>query len=265
MIRELFGKEMSMQCAFTQDEVVLITGAAGDLGQAMARAFAGAGARLVLIDLDAALLAERCRASGLPPDAAMTCAADVTDPGQVQAAVDAGLARWQRIDVAVNNAAVLTPLARIAELPLAQWRRALEVDLTGAFIVAQACLAHMLPARRGVILNIASQLGHVTTPQRAAYSAAKAGLISFTRSLALDHAADGIRAVSLSPGAIATDRLTRTYGSLAAAESALACGYPVGRLGTPEEIARAAVFLASDAAAFVCGTDLVMDGGYTVQ
>ncbi|MBU4609669.1 SDR family oxidoreductase [Achromobacter sp. GG226] len=254
-----------MQCVFHQGEVVLITGAAGDLGQAMARAFSDAGARLVLIDLAADPLAARCRDTGLPSETVLLQAADVTQPEQIQAAVDAAVARWGRIDVAVNNAAILTPLARAADLPLADWRRALDVDLTGAFIVAQACLAHMLPARRGVILNIASQLGHVTTPQRAAYSAAKAGLISLTRSLALDYAPDGIRAVSLSPGAIATGRLTRAYGSLAAAEAALAPGYPAGRLGTPDEIAQAAVFLASDAAAFVCGTDLVMDGGYTVQ
>ncbi len=257
---------MSLQLSFSPHDVVLITGAAGDLGQAMARAFAQAGARLALLDLDVAQLRAVCASSALPDsDRVITQACDVTDPQAVARVLDAVMARWGRVDVAVNNAAILTPLMPAATLPLAQWRRALDVDLTGAFIVAQACLAHMLPARRGVILNIASQLGHVTTPHRAAYSAAKAGLLSLTRSLTLDHASDGIRAVSLSPGAVATGRLTRAYGSLAAAEAALGPGYPVGRLGTPDEVAQAAVFLASDAAAFICGTDLVMDGGYTVQ
>lgn len=256
---------MSVQLSKTPQTVVLITGGAGDLGQAMAGAFAAIGARLALLDLDEAVLRQRCQDNGLSAPDVLTLACDVTDAKAVDAALGTVLAQWGRVDVAINNAAILTPLASVAELDLADWRRALDVDLTGAFIVAQACLVPMRAAGRGVILNIASQLGHVTTPQRAAYSAAKAGLLSLTRSITLDHAPEGIRAVSLSPGAIGTSRLSRTYGSLAAAQQALAPGYPVGRLATPDEVAQAAVFLASDSAAFICGTDLVMDGGYTAQ
>lgn len=256
---------MSEQYSTTSPRVVLITGAAGDLGQAMAQAFAATGAHLALLDLDEPALRERCHESGLGGDGVITLACDVTDADTVEASIEAVLVHWGGIDVAVNNAAILTPLVPVADLALADWRRALEVDLTGAFIVTQACLAPMRAAGGGVILNIASQLGHVTTPQRAAYSAAKAGMLSLTRSITLDHAAEGIRAVSLSPGAIGTNRLSRTYGSLAAAEQALGGGYPIGRLGTPAEVAQAAVFLASDGAAFICGTDLVMDGGYTAQ
>ena len=117
----------------------------------------------------------------------------------------------------------------------------------------------------GVIINIASQLGHVATKGAAPYCTTKGGMLQFTRTLALDHAEDGIRVVALSPGAVLTPRLTEIYGTVEEAEKALKTAYPLGRLGEAEEIAKAALFLASDASSFITGTDLLVDGGYSAQ
>lgn len=248
------------------DRVVIVTGAAGDIGLAIARACHGAGARLMLLDLDATRMRERAGSAGLAGDPTVrTGACDVADETSVAQAVAACLAEFGRVDVLVNNAATVTPLARVGDLELAVWQRALAVNLTGAFLMSRACLPAMRRARRGVILNIASQLGHVTTVGRAPYSASKAALLSLTRSLALDHADEGIRAVSLSPGAVLTSRLTGLIGDAETVRATLSPDYPIGRIGAPEEIAAAAVFLASDAASFITGTDVLADGGYTAH
>ncbi len=129
--------------------------------------------------------------------------------------------------------------------------------------MARAVLKPMLAARSGVILNMASQLGHVGAAGRGAYGASKAALIALTRAIAVDYAAHGIRAVSLSPGAVMTSRLLRRYGSSQEAVRVLAPRYPAGRLGTVDEVAEAALFLVGDGAAFMTGTDMLVDGGYT--
>lgn len=247
------------------DKIALITGAAGDIGMAMAMRFAQAGARLALLDRDGERLAQRVAQAALPGERVLTLACDVTLPAAVELAVRACVEHYGGLNVAVNNAAAVTPLAPVADLALDAWNEALAVNLTGAFLVARACLGVMRAARSGVIINVASQLGHVTTAGRAPYSATKAALLSLTRSIALDHAADGIRAVSLSPGAIGTSRLTGMLGDMEKVNAALAPLYPLGRIGTADEIAQAAVFLASDAASFITGSDLLVDGGYTAQ
>ncbi len=248
-----------------QDRVAVITGAAGDIGIAIAQAYRRAGARLMLLDLDGNRMRDRADAAGLIGDDVRVAACDVADPDSGRRAIDACADAFGRIDVLVNNAAAVTPLARIGDLDIALWQNAIAVNLTGAFLMSRWCLPAMRRARRGVIVNVASQLGHVTTAGRAPYSASKAGLLSLTRSLALDHAEDGIRAVSLSPGAVLTSRLTGLIGDAAAVRSRLAPDHPIGRIGEPAEIAAAALFLASDAASFVTGSDLLVDGGYTAR
>ena len=121
----------------------------------------------------------------------------------------------------------------------------------------------MRPQGGGVIIHLASQLGQVGAPKRAAYGATKAALIQLARAMAVDQAADGIRVVSLSPGAVLTSRLEKRYGSKEKVIEALGHKYPVGRLGTPEDVAGSAAFIASDAAAFMTGTDVLIDGGYS--
>ncbi|SFB16164.1 NAD(P)-dependent dehydrogenase, short-chain alcohol dehydrogenase family [Rhizobium sp. NFR07] len=234
--------------------VAIVTGAGGDIGYATAKAFAEAGASVALLDLHAVENA----------DAMFPIACDIADPAAVEAAVDKVVAKFGRIDMIVNNAAAETPLGTVCDIPLESWKRTLDVNLTGAFLLCKYAIPHMR-RQGGVILNIASQLGHVTTPGRAAYSASKAALHSLTRSLALDHAADGIRAVSLSPGAVLTSRVTRQAGGEEQAVAALAPLHPIGRIGTPQEIAATALFLVSDGAAFITGTDVLVDGGYTAR
>lgn len=249
--------------ASLDSRVALITGAAGDLGFAMARRFVAAGARVALADISANDLHARCVHEGLPADRFLVVEGDVASPDSSRAAVDAVAAHFGALHVLVNNAAVAVPGQPAADIPVDAWRRAMDVNVTGAWLMAKWAVPHLRAAGGGVILNIASQLGHVTTPGSAAYSATKAALISLTRTLAVDYAADGIRAVSLSPGAVMTSRLTRRYGDEAAVTRVLGPRHPAGRVATPAEIAGTALFLVSDGAAFITGTDVLADGGYT--
>lgn len=244
-------------------KVVIVTGAAGGLGQAIAAHCLLAGARVALLDRDPDLLAQCSQTLCAPESHVLTLTCDVADAEATREAVEHAAAHWGAIHALVNNAAAVTPGTKVADLALEQWRQALDVNLTGAWLMSKYAIPHMARAGGGVVLNIASQLGSVAAPGRGAYGASKAGLIALARAIAVDHAADGIRALSLSPGAVLTSRLVARYGSAQAAGAALAAKYPAGRLGTADEIARTAVFLISDAASFITGTDIRADGGYT--
>ncbi|MGE0800356.1 MAG: SDR family NAD(P)-dependent oxidoreductase [Lautropia sp.] len=241
--------------------VAVITGGAGDIGRAIARRLLAEGARVALLDcrsdrLDAAL----ADLGGSTALLALAC--DIADPPAVADAVGAVVGRFGRLDILVNNAAAATPVASVIETSEDDWRRMLDVDVTGAWLLARECVPRMVRTGGGVVLNIASQLGQVAAPGRGAYGVGKAALIALARALAVEHAAQGIRAASLSPGAILTDRLLQRYGDPEAVRQRLGSRYPLGRIGTVEEVAAAAAFLVSDDAAFVTGTDLLVDGGY---
>ena len=246
-------------------KTAIVTGAARGMGAAIAAAYAEAGARVALFDLDRSAVADMIAAAGLAPGSAIAIACDVSDAAEVDSAVSEVIATFGAPDILVNNAAAVTPQGRIGETPRAEWDRTLAVNLTGAFLMSQAVLRAMRPRRSGLIINVASQLGHVAAEGRGPYCVSKSALLGLTRAIALDHAAEGIRCVALSPGAVLTERLTGTYGTAEAAEAALVARHPLGRLGRPEELAQAALFLASDGAAFMTGTDLVIDGGYTAR
>lgn len=156
-----------------------------------------------------------------------------------------------------------TPALPVTELDDALRDRALRTNVTSAFLASKAAIPHPVAAGGGVIINIASQPGIAARPGRSACCASKAALIQLTRELALDHANQGIRVNALSPGAVTTPRLLSRYGTPEAAEAALAPRHPIGRLGRPEEIAAAALFLASEDSSFMTGANLVVDGGYT--
>jgi NAD(P)-dependent dehydrogenase (short-subunit alcohol dehydrogenase family) len=188
---------------------------------------------------------------------------DVSKATDVKAAIDAAVEAFSRIDVLVNTAANNEPLGTTVELDEAKWNETLAVNLTGAFLVCKYGIPRLIEAGGGSIIIIASQLGYVVVPRRPAYVTTKAALIQLARSIALDHSKDRIRANTLSPGAIETNRLLVRYGNMEAARKALVPLHPIGRLGRPEEIANGALFLASDESSFMTGSDLVIDGGYT--
>ncbi len=248
-------------------KTAIITGAAGDIGFAIAERLLADGLRVALLDRD--LDALNTRVSGMfggevAGQTIMTLSCDVAVEASVQAAIAKVVNAWRRIDILINNAATVTPSAKVLDLELVQWRETLDVNLTGAWLMCR----HALPAMRGhggVILNMSSQLGHVAAPGRGAYGTSKSGLMAFTRALALDYADDGIRAVSLSPGAVLTSRVVNRYGSVEAANAALCGKYPLKRLGTVDEVAQTACFLVSEGAAFITGVDVLADGGYTIQ
>lgn len=242
-----------------------VTGAATGIGRAIAERYAAEGAAIALLDQDAEAAAAVAEGLEGPSGRATAIGVDVSDAGSVAAAFAAVLDRFGRIDVLVNNAAARTPAATIDTLPLEEWDKALAVNLTGVFLCCREAIPHMRRAGGGAIINVASQLGQVAVENSAAYCATKGAVIQLTRALALDHARDGIRVNSLSPGAVLTGRLTAKFGTDEEATRALARRHPIGRLGQADEIAGGAVFLASGDAGFMTGSDLVIDGGYTAQ
>jgi len=243
-------------------KTALVTGGAQGIGKAIAKRFHAAGSKLIVVDTCEAQLLEL--ASELGTDI-ITCVADISCETDLQSKLAPIIAAHGPVDILVNNAATVTRRAKITDLSPEEWERSLKVNLTGAFLLSRMVIPQMCANGGGVILNIASQLGHVAVQGAAAYCTTKGGMLQFTRSLALDHAEDNIRVVALSPGAVQTPRLTDVFGSSDAAEETLAPAHPIGRLGKADEVADAAMFLVSDEASFITGTDLIADGGYTAR
>ena len=243
-----------------EGKIALVTGAGSGMGYAIVERFLREGARVVGADLDPSGL------SKLNAPDLRTCVCDVSVAAQGAAAVALAVKEFGGLHILVNGAAVDdTPIADVVELSEADWRKTLDVNLTGCFLMAKAAVPAILKSGGGNIINIASQLGSVGQRGRAAYNASKAALINLTRVMALDHAKQNIRVNSLSPGAVITPRVLNRFGTPVASEAALAPAHPIGRLGRPEELAAAALFLASDDASFMTGADMVVDGGYTTQ
>lgn len=238
--------------------VAIVTGAAGGIGEAIARRFAAAGARVACVDL----VAPNSIAASIGP-AALAFAADVSDPVAVSVAVAAVEAAWGGVGVLVNGAAPNDPSGTVLEVEVDDWDRVFAVHVRGAFLMSRAVLPGMAAAGGGSIIHIASQMGRVGAPGRPAYCAAKGALIQLAKAMALDHAGQGVRVNALSPGAVETGRMLFRHGTMEAARAAVGPKHPIGRLGRPEEIAEAALFLASDASSFMTGADLLVDGGYT--
>jgi NAD(P)-dependent dehydrogenase (short-subunit alcohol dehydrogenase family) len=248
--------------AFTLDgKVALIVGAANGIGRATAQAFASAGAAVVCADIeDAKPVAADIEATG---GRAVACSLDVTSSASCRAAVASAVERFGGLDVLLYGAADNDRTATVLELDEAAWDRVIRVNLTGAFLMVKAAIPAMIAGGGGSVILIASQLGRVGSPGRPAYCATKGALIQLAKVLATDHAAQGIRANTLSPGAIETRRMLQRWKTMEDARAVMAPKHLLGRLGQPEEIARAAVYLASDASAFMTGSDLLIDGGYT--
>ena len=232
-------------------EVCVVTGGGRGIGRAIVEKFLTAGAIVYSVDLTHA---EGPVVSGLTR---IRC--DIADLATVKSA----LQPIGPVHILVNNAAAVTPALPITQLAPEDWHTAIDVNITGTFNVTRTLLPAM--GRGGRIINLASTFGHVGSPGRVAYSTTKGAILAFTRSLALDLAPQGIRVNSVSPGAIATDRLIELFGSQQKADDYLAPLHPIGRTGSPEDIANAVAFLASPLSRFMTGADLLVDGGYTAQ
>ncbi|MBZ2194746.1 SDR family NAD(P)-dependent oxidoreductase [Occultella gossypii] len=236
------------------DQVVLITGAGSGIGAHLAERFAAEGARVAVLDIDEA--SATATAQRLPD--ALAIGADVSSRGEIRAALSLVRERWGRLDVVVNNAATCsdTPFDTI---PDDEWERDLAVDLSGPYRLVQEALPDLVRAR-GNVLNVVSVNG-LTHFGNESYSAAKAGLMALTRSIAVTYGPQGVRANAIAPGTIVTpiwdDRLERDPHVLDAATK----WYPLGRLGQPEDVAHAALFLCSAEASWITGTTMVVDGG----
>jgi NAD(P)-dependent dehydrogenase (short-subunit alcohol dehydrogenase family) len=188
--------------------------------------------------------------------------ADVSVADDAQQAVQRTVQAFGKLTTLVNVAANVTPDGTVETLTLDDWNDALAVNLTGAFLMCKYAVPEIRKAGGGTIINIASQLGQVGVGGRAPYTTSKAALIQFTKCLAIDHAADGIRANTLSPGGVDTARILRRFESREAANRARGPDYLLGRPGRADEIAAGALFLASEESSFMTGADLLLDGGY---
>ena len=246
-----------------RNKVALVVGAANGICRAISLAFAGAGAAVICADLDEAGAREAAAAVEKAGGRALAQRIDVTRSADSRAAVAVAERTFGGLDVLVFGAATREPSATVATMEETDWNQTIAVNLTGAFLVSKAALPALARCGGGSIILIASQLGRVAAPERAAYCATKGALIQLAKVMAADHAREGIRVNTLSPGAIATGRLVHRYGDMDKARAHHGPKHLLGRIGEPEEIARAALFLASDASSFMTGSDLLVDGGYT--
>jgi NAD(P)-dependent dehydrogenase (short-subunit alcohol dehydrogenase family) len=243
----------TVDLSFSLDgKVAVITGGASGIGAAIASAYTAKGAKVVILDLTEPTE---------PGDvAAFTC--DVTDQASVVAAVDQVMQLHGRIDVLVNSAGVVQ-LAPAEELSLSAWNTTLAVNLTGAFLLSQTVGRIMLEQRHGKVISLASQAASVALFEHAAYCASKFGLVGLTKVLASEWAGRGVTANTISPTVVLTDLGRKAWEGPKG--DRLKEEIPTGRFAYPEEIAAAAVFLASDAADMINGADLLVDGGYTIR
>jgi NAD(P)-dependent dehydrogenase (short-subunit alcohol dehydrogenase family) len=248
------------------ERVAVITGAAQGIGAACARAFAHEGARVVVSDLNevggTALVRDIAAAGGT----ALFCPADVGSPEDAQRLVRHAVDHFGRLDVLVNNAGIVHS-AEFVDLDVEDFDRVLRVNLRGAFLCGQAAARQMLAqpslasGSRGVIVNMSSVNAVLAIANQVPYTVSKGGLNQLTKVMALSLAPQGIRVMGIGPGSIATEMLKTAVLTNEAARARILSRTPMGRLGEPDEIARVAVFLASDDASYLTGTTVYPDGG----
>ncbi|MEN8650555.1 glucose 1-dehydrogenase [Streptomyces sp. 21So2-11] len=253
---------MTTTARFT-GKTVLVTGAGSGLGRAIALAFAAEGAQVVASGRGLAPLDETVALATEAGGTAIAISADVTRSEDIRTLVNRTVEHFGSLDVAVNNAGVFRGGRPLAELPEADWRTLLDVNVTGVLLSMQAEIDRMrVQDGGGAIVNISSNLGaHLRVPGIAGYAASKAAVSALTRAAALDHIHDGIRINAVSPGASATTMSLRPGESDAERAVRMKEESPLGRVSTAEEVAAAVLYLASSDAASVVGTDLVIDGG----
>ena len=245
-----------------KDKVAIITGGGSGIGAATARLFAAEGAKLALVDQNAEGLAKV--AAGLD---AITIPADVSSDAQARAGVAKVIKQWGRIDVLMTGAGMSTG-GTVDSIDEAAWDRTFDVNVKGTFLWIHYAIQHMIAAKSGAIITIGSQLAQSSPGKNAAYVASNGAIASFTKTMAVDHAKQGIRVNALMPGVIDTPMPARSLKRYADPDKMRAYWnerHPMGRIGQPEEVAKAALFLACDDSSFVTGHLLFVDGGWTAH
>lgn len=250
-----------------EGKIVLVTGAASGIGRRIAECFAEQQAHVVAADINGAGVeasAREWQGKGLSASALTLDIASQTD---VERAIAGLIDQFGRIDVLVNDAALDQKVVPVSEMDVALWDRIMSVNVRGTFLVSRFVLPHMIAAKRGAIVNVASDLGYIVAPGLGAYCTSKGAVLQLTRVLAAENGPHGIRVNALCPTMVETPMARRTIDSHPTPDAwveEIKQGTPLRRLGTVDDVANAALFLASEAAAYINGVCLPVDGGRTV-
>ncbi len=253
-------------------KVAIVTGGAAGIGRATALLFAQEGAKVMVADVDEEKGREVTTEIGRTGGTAIFVKVDVSQPSQVEAMVREAVETYGRLDVLFNNAGIEGAMAPTADYPLEEWDRVIATNLKGVFLGMKYGIPAMLKSGGGTIINTASTAGLVGWANMPAYTASKGGVLQLTKTAALEYAQQGIRVNAICPGGIMTPLVERIQAAMGMSsvppeqqEQFVAAVHPVGRMGQPEEVARLALFLASDDSSFCTGAPFVVDGGQVAQ
>jgi len=246
-----------------EGKVAIVTGAAGGIGRQTALLFAAHGAKVAVADRNLPGARETVSLVEAAGGTALAIEVDVADAGSVEAMVGSTVGRWGRLDIAHNNAGIKGADLPVAEMPDDVWRAGISTMLDGVFFCMKHQIPEMLKVGGGAIVNTSSGAGLIGVARFSNYVAAKHGVIGLTKAAALEYITQGIRINAVCPGTARSQMVDEWMQGSAEAEAAVAGLHPIGRIAEPQEIAEAVIWLASDAASFVVGTALSVDGGYT--
>ncbi len=248
-----------------EGKVAIVTGAGDGIGRAAAQLFGERGARVAIFEMNAES-GEECAQTIVKAGGEAICfQTDVASGDQVRAAVRGTVKHFGRLDCAYNNAGISGPPHPVAEMPEDQWRRAIDVMLTGVYLCMKCEIPEILAAGGGAIVNCASGAGLIGFPGQAGYVASKHGVLGLTKTAALEYGSQGIAINAICPGTARTPMVESVVAETPELKEELERLHPIGRIAEPEEIAEAALWLCTPRASFVSGTALVVDGGYVAQ